>query len=99
MKKRLLLFSILILLLSCDEVNKLVNPSDEYLVDKTVSASTTEQVVESDPEFKMIFPANSISGDLTLKIKKEGSYPAFNIPNTKLGSNSYRIKFSGKNHN
>ena len=96
MKNVLFIFAFLLILANCDEIDKIFNPSsDEYLIDKTISVSTTEQVVESDPEFKMIFPANSISGDLTLKIKKEGSYPAFNIPNTKLGSNSYRIKFSG----
>jgi hypothetical protein len=96
MKKELLiLLMLLIFTSSCDEINKLTNPSDDYLIDKTISASTTEQVVESGTEFKMIFPANSLSGDITLKIKKEGSYPAFNVPNAKLGSNTYRIKFSG----
>jgi hypothetical protein len=85
-----------ILVSSCDEVNKLINPSsDEYLIDKTISTSSTEQIVESGTEFKMIFPANSVKGDFTLKIKKEGSYPTFSIPNAKLGSNTYRIKFTG----
>jgi hypothetical protein len=90
-----ILIAISIFISSCDEINKLINPSEEYLIDKTISASSSEQIIETGTEFKMIFPANSVKGDFTLKIKKEGSYPTFSIPNAKLGSNTYRIKFSG----
>jgi hypothetical protein len=95
MKNLIYLFTFLIFISSCDEINKLINPSDEYLIDKTISASSSEQIIETGTEFKMIFPANSVKGEFILKIKKEGSYPTFNIPNAKLSSNTYRIKFSG----
>jgi hypothetical protein len=92
----MILIALSILVSSCDEINKLINPSsNEYLIDKIISASSAEQIVESGTDFKMIFPANSVKGDFTLKIKKEGSYPTFSIPNAKLSSNTYRIKFSG----
>jgi hypothetical protein len=96
MKIILLFISLFIFLISCDEINKIIDPpSDEYLIDKTVSASTTEQIIESGNDIKIIIPANSLNGDLELKIKKETSPPAFNVTKTILGTNVYKIKFTG----
>jgi hypothetical protein len=84
------------LLIACDEINKVIDPpSDGYLVDKSVYTSVNEQVIESGNDFKMIFPPQSLSGDIEIKVKKESSYPVFNISNTTLGNNIYRIKFQG----
>jgi hypothetical protein len=84
------------LIISCDELNKVIDPqSDAYLIDKTVSTATSEQVIESGNDFKMIFPPQSLSSDIEIKVKKESSYPVFNISNTTLGNNVYRIKFKG----
>jgi hypothetical protein len=91
MKTYSLIF-LLLILTSCDE---LLNPSSDYVIEKTVKVSSNEQVFQSGEDIKIIFPANSVKSDFTLKIKKEGSYPTFSIPNAKLGSNTYRIKFSG----
>jgi len=86
----------MVFLVSCDEIDKIFNPSsDEYLVDKTISPGTTEQIIESGDDIKIIFPANSLSGNLGLKIKKESSVPAFNVANTKLGNNVHKIIFTG----
>ncbi len=95
MIKILAFFLLSILLLSCDEIDKIFNPSSDYLIEKTVNPSSDEQIIESGSEFKMIFPANSISGKLDIKVKKENSAPDMNIPNQKPGKNFYRIKFSG----
>ena len=94
--KKLFFFLLILTTISCDEIDKIFNQSsDEYLIEKTISASTTEQVVESGSEFKMIFPANSISNNLGVKVKMESSVTVMNIPNQKPGKNFYRIKFSG----
>ncbi|MBX3043044.1 MAG: hypothetical protein KIT33_02250 [Candidatus Kapabacteria bacterium] len=92
MKKVLFIFAFLFILASCDETN---SPSSDYLIEKNVTPSLEEQVIESGSDFKMIFPANSISSNLEVKVKKEGSVPAMSIPNLKAGKNFYRIKFSG----
>ncbi|MCO5250054.1 MAG: hypothetical protein M9949_01385 [Candidatus Kapabacteria bacterium] len=89
--------TLILLLNSCDEIDKIFNPaSDDYLIKKTIQASSEEQIIESGSEFKMIFPANSISGDLEVKVKKESSAPVLNIPNQKPGKNFFKIKFSGE---
>ncbi|MDT3741261.1 MAG: hypothetical protein RO257_17370, partial [Candidatus Kapabacteria bacterium] len=94
--KKLFFFLLILTTISCDEIDKIFNQSsDEYLIEKTISASTTEQVVESGSEFKMIFPANSISNNLGVKVKMESSVTVMNIPNQKPGKNFYRIKFGG----
>jgi hypothetical protein len=83
-------------ILSCDEINKIINPpTDEYMVDKTINASSNEQIVESGSDIKIIFPANSLKSNIELKIKKESTFPAFSISNTKLGNNIYKIKLKG----
>ncbi|MBX3043045.1 MAG: hypothetical protein KIT33_02255 [Candidatus Kapabacteria bacterium] len=91
----IVIFVTVLLLSSCDEINKLISPSDDYLLDRSISVSWTEQTIESGSDFKMIIPANSISSNLEVKVKKEGSVPAMSIPNLKAGKNFYRIKFSG----
>ncbi|MCO5250057.1 MAG: hypothetical protein M9949_01400 [Candidatus Kapabacteria bacterium] len=97
MKKVFFIFACLLIFASCDEIDKVFNPSsDDYLIKKTIQASSEEQIIESDSEFKMIFPSNSISGDLEVKVKKESSAPALNIPNQKPGKNFFKIKFSGE---
>ncbi|MCO5250056.1 MAG: hypothetical protein M9949_01395 [Candidatus Kapabacteria bacterium] len=97
MKKVFFIFACLLILASCDEIDKVFNPSsDDYLIKKTIQASSEEQIIESDSEFKMIFPANSISGELEVKVEKESSVPDMNIPNQKPGKNFFKIKFSGE---
>ncbi|MBX3043046.1 MAG: hypothetical protein KIT33_02260 [Candidatus Kapabacteria bacterium] len=86
------LLGLLMIFTSCDETSK---PSSSYLIDKKIQASSEEQIIESGSDFKMIFPANSISNNLEVKVKKESSLPGLNIPNQKPGKNFYRIKFSG----
>ena len=68
MIKILAFFLLSILLLSCDEIDKIFNPSSDYLIEKTVNPSSDEQIIESGSEFKMIFPANSISGKLDMGV-------------------------------
>ncbi|MCO5250055.1 MAG: hypothetical protein M9949_01390 [Candidatus Kapabacteria bacterium] len=92
----LIVIFVVILLASCDEDDKITNPESDYLIEKTIQASSEEQIIESGSEFKMIFPANSISGNLEVKVKKESSAPALNIPNQKPGKNFFKIKFSGE---
>jgi hypothetical protein len=97
MKRNNFIFIILLLIItSCDDTNKISNPhSDEYIIDQTLSSSVNEQIVESGSDIKIIFPANSLKGNLELKIKKEISVQGFSVPNTKLGNNVYRIQFIG----
>ena len=96
MKKVFVIFVLLLFIISCDEIDKTSNPSsDDYLIEETIQPSSEEKTIESGSEFKMIFPANSISGNLEVKVKKESSAPEMNIPNQKPGKNFYRIKFSG----
>jgi hypothetical protein len=91
-----ILIALSILVSSCDEINKLINPSsDEYLIDKTISASSTEQIVESGTEFKMIFPANAISGNLEVKVKKESSATDIGNSNLKAPNSFFKINLSG----
>ena len=92
MRNIVILIVTLLLISSCDETSK---PSSSYLIENTIKSSSEEQIIESGSEFKMIFPANSISGDLEVKVKKESSVPAMNIPNQKPGKNFFKIKFSG----
>ncbi|PKL85727.1 MAG: hypothetical protein CVV22_06085 [Ignavibacteriae bacterium HGW-Ignavibacteriae-1] len=93
----LIVVVVVILLASCDEIDKVFNPSsDDYLINKTIQASSEEQIIESGSDFKMIFPANYISGDLEVKVKKESSAPDMNNPNQKPGKNFFKIKFSGE---
>ena len=92
MKNILFIIVCLLILASCDE---LLNPSSDYLIEKSLTPSLEEQVIESGSDFKMIIPANSISGNLEVKVKKESSVPAMSISNLKEGKNFYRIKLSG----
>jgi hypothetical protein len=94
MKKFLLFIFILIIFISisCDE---LLNPSSDYIVEKKVQASTDEQILESGNDFKIIFPANAISGNLEVKVKKESSAPDIGNANLKAPNSFYKIKFSG----
>ena len=92
MKNILFIIVCLLILASCDE---LLNPSSDYLIEKSLTPSLEEQVIESGSDFKMIIPANSISGNLEVKVKKESTVPAMSISNLKAGKNFYRIKFSG----
>jgi hypothetical protein len=80
----------MLVFVSCDETSK---PSSSYLIEKTISNSSEEQVVQSGDNFKIVFPANSISGNLEIKVKKETSPPAMSIQNTKLGKNCFKIGF------
>ena len=86
------LLGLLMIFTSCDETSK---PSSDYLIEKNLTPSLEEQVIESGSDFKMIIPANSISGNLEVKVKKESTVPAMSISNLKAGKNFYRIKFSG----
>ncbi len=81
-----------LILISCDE---LLNPSPEYLIDKELTAGQEEQTLTIGNEFQIVFPANSLTGNLKVQVKKESSPPIFNIQNMKLGSNIYKIKFAG----
>lgn len=82
-----------IYLVSCDELNKLINPSSEYLIEKKILPSSEEQILESGSDFKMIFPANSVSEIIDVKVKKENSAPEIGNSKLKSGKNFYRIKF------
>ncbi len=95
MKKIFLLFFVMIIFSSCDELDKIFNPSSDYLLDKTVKPSSEEQIFEYENDIKIIFPNNSIADNIELKVKKESSVPPINIQNLKPGKNFYRIKFSG----
>lgn len=95
MKKVFLLFLAMIIISSCDELDKIFNPSSDYLLDKTIKPSSEEQIFESGNDFKIIFPNNSVANNLELKVKKESSVPPINIHNLKPGKNFYRIKFNG----
>jgi antitoxin component YwqK of YwqJK toxin-antitoxin module len=92
MKKIFILLFLIVSISSCD---KLLNPSSEYLIDKTISASSSEQIVESGAEFKMIFPANSLLGELQVKVSQESTVADFNIAGIELGKNIYKINFIG----
>jgi len=95
---RIIVFTFIILFISsCDEINKLINPpSEDYLVVKTIYTSVDEQIIEYNNEIKMIFPGESVSGNLEIKVKKETSVPKLNINNTQLGNNTFRIKYKGE---
>ncbi|GAB1370648.1 hypothetical protein MASR1M45_07090 [Candidatus Kapaibacterium sp.] len=85
----------IILLLSCDEINKIFNPSSDYIIEKTVKPSSDEQVFESGSDFKLVFPSNSLSGDLEVKVKKLSSAPEFSLDKMKLGANIFQISCNG----
>ena len=91
--KKIIILLVLLILIGCND-DKITNP-DSTVFEKTVKPSSEEQIIESGSEFKMIFPANSISGNLDVKVKKESSVPAINITNLKAGKNFFKIKFSG----
>lgn len=82
-----------IYLVSCDELNKLINPSSEYLIEKKILPSSEEQILESGSDFRIIIPANAISEDCGMKVKKENSAPDIGNSKLKSGKNFYRIKF------
>lgn len=95
MKRFIFILSVMLVFafVSCDETSK---PSSSYLIEKTISSSFDEQSFQSGDNFKIVFPANSIAGDLEIKVKKESSAPAFSFQNTKLGKNCYKIDFKGE---
>ena len=95
MQKLLIIFVLISLLVSCDEINKIINPSDEYLIDKSIQPKTEEQKFNSGNDIEIKFPANSLKGNLELKVNKESSVPEFKIDNYKIGSNNFKIKFKG----
>ncbi|GAB1372493.1 hypothetical protein MASR1M45_25550 [Candidatus Kapaibacterium sp.] len=83
---------ILILFTSCDE---LLNPSSDYVIEKSVIATSEEQVFEAGNDFKIVFPPNAVNQNIEMKVKKESSAPTFSLSNMKLGSNLYKLSFKG----
>jgi hypothetical protein len=83
---------LILLFISCDNST---DTKDDYILVGEFGPSDNIQILEIPGEFKITIPANSLNGNLVLKIKKETSIPAFNVAKTKLGANVYKIKFTG----
>ncbi|GAB1372492.1 hypothetical protein MASR1M45_25540 [Candidatus Kapaibacterium sp.] len=92
MKNIIFLSAIMFIITSCDE---LLNPSSDYVIEKSVIATSEEQVFEAGNDFKIIFPPNAVNQNIELKVKKESSAPTFSLSNMKLGSNLYKLSFKG----
>ena len=90
--KILSIISLLLFVISCDDTT---NPSSSNIIEKNVIASSEDQIFESGNEFKIIFPAGSVSADFDLKVSRESSVPAFSVNKMKLGKNLYKLSFKG----
>ncbi|MBX3043047.1 MAG: hypothetical protein KIT33_02265 [Candidatus Kapabacteria bacterium] len=93
------LFFVIILsgfcLFSCDEIDNIINPKSEYLINKTLSHTTDEQIITHGNDLKIIIPGSCLQGELTIKVKNEENPPGFNIQNITLGNNLFNVNFSG----
>ncbi len=81
---------------ACDEIDKIINPSDDVLIDITVSPSTTETILSKDNDIQIIIPGGALSEDATFKVEKNTKPPAMTIDKMILGNNTYNIKISGQ---
>lgn len=92
---KLILIFLTILFVSCDEINKLINPESEYLIERKIYTSVNDQIIESGNEIKIIIPGKCLKGELELKVKKLNSVDDFNISKTTLGNNIFKINYKG----
>jgi hypothetical protein len=97
MKYLILLISALacLLVVGCDETNN-VNPSDELLIEQTISPSTTETYLTSGNDITIIIPPGAISEDIKVKVSKVKSIPANTLDKIILGKNCFRISIEGQ---
>jgi hypothetical protein len=84
-----------LLMVGCDETNN-VNPSDELLIEQTVSPSTTETYLTSGNDINIIIPPGAISEDIKVKVSKVKSIPSNTLDKITLGKNCFRISIEGQ---
>lgn len=95
--KKVILYLVLVFgFISCDEIDKLVNPDDNsFILDKNIQPLDIEQVFQSEDGIKLIFPANSLLDEIKVQVSKIESVNDFKSNEYEVGKNSFKVSIKG----